>query len=172
MSAPHSTTLLPGPSWWPVAFGLLVGLSLVMFTTLSGPATVTLGALLLSGAALVVGVAQYRSLPAETGPLLTWWVLPAISLACAIATVLLYGRSVLVQHALVGLAGAQLLVWAFARRSGLSKAVLPTDLGFGFDRFVTAAALTGGAALLVVAVRALLFPPPSPTVSPTVNPTN
>ena len=152
------TTLQPSPSIWPVVFGLLIGLQLVLLSTLAGPATVTFGSLLLAVGATVVGVAQFRSLPSETGPLVSWWLLPAIALACMIATILTYRRWALLQSALALLAGLQLALWAFTRRTTLTKAVLPTDLPFWFDRLVTAAALVGGATLALLALLALFRP--------------
>ena len=159
------TTLQADPSPWPMVFGLLIGLQLALLPALAGPASAVLAALVLGAASLVVGVAEFRSLPAETGPLITWWLLPAVALACVVATVVIYGRSVLVQQAFVALAGAQLLVWGFQRRSGLTSAVLPTDLPFWFDRVVTAAALTGGAAIALMATRQMLRRPAERPVS-------
>jgi hypothetical protein len=75
-----------------------------------------------------------------------------------IVTILTYGRSAMLQSALALLAGVQLLLWAYTRRSTLTKAVLPTDLPFWLDRMVTAAALTGGIALVVVTLVALFRP--------------
>jgi hypothetical protein len=147
------TTLQDEPSIWPALFGILVGLQVVFLGALLGPATTTLASLVLSVAALVVGVTQFRSLPAETGPLLTWWLLPAIAVAAAVAIVVTYGRSVLLRSGLLAFAAALLVVWAFRRRSGLSRAVLPTDLPFWLDRCITAAVLAGSVALLVLAVR-------------------
>ncbi len=125
---------------------------------LAGPASATLGSLLLAAAATTVGVAQFRSLPSETGPLLSWWLLPTIALICMIVTILTYGRSVMLQSALALLAGVQLVLWGYTRRSTLTKAVLPTDLPFWLDRMVTAAALTGGIAMVVVTLLALFRP--------------
>ena len=152
------TTLQSSPSVWPAIFGLLIGLQLVLLGTLAGPASATLGSLLLAAAATTVGVAQFRSLPSETGPLLSWWLLPTIALICMIVTILTYGRSVMLQSALALLAGVQLVLWGYTRRSTLTKAVLPTDLPFWLDRMVTAAALTGGIAMVAVTLVALFRP--------------
>jgi hypothetical protein len=51
-----------------------------------------------------------------------------------------------VSHALVVLSGLQLALWAFLRRDGLVKALLPTDAPFWLDRGVTAAAAVVGVA--------------------------
>ncbi len=153
------TTLQSSPSPLPAIVGVLVGLGLAIFGAAAGTASRVLGTALLAIAATVTGVVQFRSLPSETGPLLTWWLLPAMALAWMIVTILLYGRSVMLQNALMALAGMQLTIWAFGRRSSLTKAVLPTDLPFWLDRFVTGAALTGGATLTVLAVWELLRTP-------------
>ncbi len=158
------TTLQPSPSIWPTVFGLLVGLQLVLIGSLAGPATVTLVSIPLASAATVVGVAQFRSLPAETGPLMTWWLLPTLALMCLLATIATHGRGTLLRSGLVLLAGVQLTLWAITRRTTLTKAVLPTDLPFWFDRTITAAVLTGGAALIVTALIALFRPPASEPV--------
>ena len=76
-----------------------------------------------------------------------------------IATILMYGRSTLLQNALGLLAGLQLALWAYTRRSTLTKAVLPTDLPFWLDRTVTEAALTGGIALAVASGLAMFTTP-------------
>ncbi len=157
------TTLVASPSRWPAAFGVLLGLAVVLAASLAGPATVDLVAVLLAGLATWVGVAQFRSLPAATGPLIGWWMLPAAALASALAVIVIYGRWRLVQHALLALAGLQLVVWAIRRRSGLTAAVLPTDLPFWFDRTVTAAAFSGGVMITVVGLRAMFATPLSST---------
>ena len=146
------TTLQASPSIWPSVFGVLIGLQLVLLGSLAGPATLTLVSILLACAGTIVGVAQFRSLPGETGPLVTWWLLPGLALLCLVATVLTYGRQPLLRTGLMLLAAVQLTLWALIRRSTMTRSVLPTDLPFWFDRMVTAAVLTGGAALIVTGV--------------------
>lgn len=150
------TTLVEPPSFWPAAFGLVLGIGLAMLARLAGPATMTLVTMLLAAGALWVGIAQFRSLPPSTGPLLTWWLLPALALACGVVIIAIYGWNRLVEHALLALAGLQLVLWAYRRRSGLTHAIVPTDLPFWFDRTMTAIALSGGATIAVVAVGAML----------------
>ena len=151
-----STTLVESPSWFTPAVGALIGLQLALLGLWLGLAVSTLVTSLLAGAALVVGAAQFRSLPAETGPLTTWWLLPALALACGLATIALYGRSRIVEIGLLMVASVQLGIWALLRRSGLTAAVLPTDLAFWFDRAVTAAVLLAAPVLLIGAIRSLL----------------
>ncbi len=152
------TTLLAEPSLWPAAFGLLIGLSLALVAGLAGPATLNLVALAVAAVATWVGVAQYRSLPSETEPLVTWWLLPVMALVAALAVIAVYGRSALLQLGLLALAGLQLTLWAVRRRSGLTTAWLPTDAPFWFDRAVTAIALAAGVVIVVIAVREIVAP--------------
>lgn len=150
------TTLLAAPSWWPTAVGILVGLQLVLLGWWLGPATATLTTLLVALAAVVTGLGQYLSLPVETGPLIVWWLMPAIALVAGLASIATYGRSDLLTAGLLALSGLQLALWAFSRRAVFSRAVLPTDVAFWFDRATTGAALAGGAVVTILAVRSLL----------------
>ena len=152
-------TLAEAPSIIPVVFGLLIGLGVAALGIVLGPATTALVMLLLGSGAVVVGIGQYASLPAETGRLITWWLLPAIAVAAIVVAVATYGQSRLALMGLTAVAALQALVWAFQRRTGLSRAVLPTDLPAGFDRFVTAAVLAGSLAILVAAIRRLFETP-------------
>lgn len=147
------------PTPVPVLFGAVIGLGLAILGVLLGPATTGLVMLLVSAAALVVGLGQYLSLPAETGPLVTWWLLPAVAVGALVVAIATYGRSRTALLGLNALAAAQVLVWAFQRRAGLTRAILPTDLPAGFDRFVTAAALAGSLVVAVASVRLLLASP-------------
>jgi hypothetical protein len=111
--------------------------------------------LAIAGAAAAgIGWWQYVSVPPETGPSSISWLLPAIAAASAVVAVTL-GRS-LVSHALVVLAGLQLVLWVFVRRDGLSKALLPTDAPFWLDRGVTAAAGVVGAAGIIAGVLGMI----------------
>lgn len=157
-----ATTLVAPPSWWPTAFGILVGLQLVLLGWWLGPATATLSTLVVSLAAAVTGAGQYLSLPAETGPSVVWWLMPAIALAAGIGAIVTYGRSELLVRGLLALSGLQLVVWAYGRRDVFSRPVLPTDIAFWFDRASTGAALAGGAVITVLAVRSLLVGPVNP----------
>ena len=64
-------------------------------------------------------VGQFSSLPAVTGPLLVWWLLPAVA-AASLLLALVLGRS-LVSYGLVLLAALELGAWvccAATARSG------------------------------------------------------
>jgi hypothetical protein len=153
------TTLVAAPSWWPAMIGMLVGLQLVLLGWWLGPATATLTTMVVALGALVAGGGQYLSLPAETGPLVMWWLMPGIALVAGAAAIATYGRSGLLVRGLLALSGAQLAVWAMARRGVFVHPVLPTDLTFWFDRAATGAALAGGTAAALLAIRSMLRHP-------------
>ncbi len=153
------TTLFPAPSWFPAAVGFLFGLVLTLFGWWLGPATATATTLVISLAALVTGAGQYLSLPAETGPLTWWWLMPAIALFAGIASIASYGRSDLLVAGLLAVSGAQLGTWAFMRRDVFTSPILPTDIAFWFDRAATGAALIGGGAIVFLVVQSLLSRP-------------
>jgi hypothetical protein len=103
--------------------------------------------------AVVVGVAQYASLPSATDPRPIWFVLPLIAAASAAAGMVLALRGMrFAADAALLLVGVELAVWGFVKRDGLSAAIVPTDAPFWLDRFATAAALVGGLALAAVAL--------------------
>lgn len=154
-------TLVEGPSLAPVVFGAIIGLGVALLGVLLGPATTGLVMLLFGATALVVGIGQFASLPAETDPLLTWWLLPAITAGSIVAAIVTYGRSRLLLLGLTAVAAAQLLMWAVQRRDGLTRAILPTDLPAGFDRFVTAGALAGSLVVLIATIVRLFGRPAS-----------
>lgn len=153
------TTLVDEPSLVPVVFGAVIGLGLATLGVMLGPATTGLVMLLLATSALAVGLGQYLSLPSETGPLVTWWLLPAIGVGCLAAAIATYGRSRFTLLALTLLAAVPVVVWAFQRRAGLTAAIIPTDLPAGLDRFVTAAALAGSGAIAVATLSRLFAAP-------------
>jgi hypothetical protein len=165
------TTLAASPSPWPAVLGALIGLALAAATLLPAiPAAA--GVLPIALAATWVGIVQYTSLPSETGPRLVWWLPAALAVVCGVATLLMPRRAVYVRSGLTLVAAVQLVVWGFARRGGLTHAVLPTSAPFWLDRLVTAAALAGGLALLAIAAydlaRSLRVPAPSTATSVTV----
>lgn len=155
------TTLMPSPSSLPAIFGIVIGLGIAFLGVRLGPATTGLVMLLVGSAALVAGVVQYRSLPGETGPLLAWWLLPAIAVVAVVVAIATFGRSRFLLLGLTALAAAQTLTWALQRRTGLSRAIVPTDLPADLDRFITSSVL---AASFIVAAATLrrLFATPAP----------
>jgi hypothetical protein len=150
------TTLVGAPSWLPSAIGLLIGVQLVLLGWWIGPATATLTTILIAIAAVVTGAGQFLSLPRETGPLHMWWAMPTIALLAGLAAIATYGRSDLLVRGLLALSGLQLALWAFLRRSTFTTPVLPTDVPYWFDRATTGAALAGGTAVALLAIRSIM----------------
>jgi hypothetical protein len=145
-----TTTWLQPPSRVPLAVGAAAGGALVLLALVRRlrPAWALLAVAL---AATAIGAWQYRSLPPETGPLLVWWLLPAVA-AGSLLIALLLGRR-LVSYALVLLAALELAVWVWLRRDGAFRAVIPTDAPFWLDRGVMAAtAVVAAVAALGAAV--------------------
>src|SRR5690606_33616640 len=107
------TDWLPAPSAAPLYAGAGLAVLAVVAALASGR-RLAWPLVLASLAATGTGLWQYRSLPAETGPMLVGWLLPAIAAVSALAAGLLGRR--LVAYALVILAGLELAVWAYVRR--------------------------------------------------------
>ncbi len=149
-----TSTWMPAPSRWPPALGALIGVALVAAVLLA-PARRGWGPLLFTagGAAAVVGAIGYASLPAVTDPRPVWWLLPVLAVAFALAAWVLGPTPG--GHAAGAIAGLELAAWAVDRRAGLTRAVLPTDAPYWFDRAVTAGAFTVGVVAAVAAVAGL-----------------
>ena len=145
---------LPAPSSLPAWLGGAIGLAVAAASIAWRRARWT--RLLVADLAVlasVVGVWQYASLPAETGPRVLWFALPVVALLAAGGRFVM--RNALTVAALALLAGANLAVWGWMRRDNLSRAVLPTDAPWWLDRLASAAALSGGALLAAGALVAL-----------------
>lgn len=143
------TTMQAPPSRWPANAGALVG-AVAGFLAFAAGLRSALVAVVAASASVVVGVAQFVSVPSETGPLVTWWLLPTLALGASLCAV--WVKSSLWRAGLVALAGLQLLVWGVPRRHVLTRAVVPTELPYWVDRAVTAAVIPTAIALVVVGV--------------------
>ena len=144
------------PSRVPLVAGAMIAGFAVLIALSSGHRVAWV--LAITGAAAAgVGWWQVVSVPPETGPSSISWLLPAVAAAAAVVALTL-GRS-LVSHALVAVSGLQLALWAFLRRDGLVKALLPTDAPFWLDRGVTAAAAVVGLAGIVAGLLGMLRVP-------------
>ena len=129
------TTLVASPSAWPAVIGGLAGLALVVLAGLPDRRLPLAAVVVVVGAAAsAVGIVQYLSLPAETGPRAIWWIPPVVATACGIALVVLRSRSPFLRTALLLVAGSQLIVWSGMRRFGLVRGVLPTSAPYWLDR--------------------------------------
>jgi hypothetical protein len=135
---------LPSPSRVPLYVGVGIAVALVA-VALVLRRRIAWVLLLTAAAAAGIGWWQYASLPAETGPLAVWWLLPAVAVGSAALALLLAYR--LVSYALVLLGAVELGAWVMLRRDSLFRALIPTDAPFWLDRGVMAAA----AAVAVVA---------------------
>lgn len=102
--------------------------------------------------AFVLGGWQYLSLPAETGPRLAWWALPALAVVASVSATLVSRRAPFAAIAAALVAGVNLGIWGFIKRDGLTAAIVPTSAPDWLDRFGTLLALLGG---LVVTALAL-----------------
>jgi hypothetical protein len=127
-------TLVASPSPWPAIAGGVIGAVLVLATAAPRrrlPAWVAI--VLVGGAGDGRRPRQYMSLPPETGPRWSWWVPPVIATVCGAALPFVPRSAPWLRAAFVLVAGAQLLLWGWSRRSGLVKPVLPTS-GSVLDR--------------------------------------
>jgi hypothetical protein len=149
-----ASTWMPAPSRWPAVLGALAGV-IVIAGALLAPTRRTWGPVLVGvgGVAAVIGWIGYASLPGVTGPRVVWWLLPVLAVAFAIGALVLGPTPG--GHAAAAIAGLELALWALDRRAGLTKALLPTDAPYWFDRAVTAGAFTVGVAAGAIAVTGL-----------------
>jgi hypothetical protein len=111
------------------------------------PRVLVVAAVVAATAALVAGGWQTWSLPSETGPPFTHWVLPLVAVVLSVAA-LVPRWSVFAIRSLTLVAGVQLVVWAVLRIGVLNHAILPTSAPFWLDRVLTASA--GVLAIVVV----------------------
>lgn len=153
------TTLVEPPSRLLVVVAAVFGLAVGLLGVLLGRASTTLVTLVGSMSGLVVGLAQWWSLPAETDRQVTWWLLPVLATLAVLVAVASYGRSRSTLLALTLLAGLQITTWSVARRQVLVRAILPTDLPAGLDRGLTAFSLTLAIVVVVATTRRLLARP-------------
>ncbi len=130
------------PSWLGGLAGLLAALALTQQAKWS-----VLPAAALSVLAAVLGAGQFLALPPETGPRTLWFTVPAvaaIAFGAVAARRLLARTGALLDHALLLLGGANLVVWGWMRRDGLTAAILATPAPGWLDRFTAAASLIVG----------------------------
>lgn len=111
-------------------------------------------------AALVLGVVAFRSVPSETGPPASLWLLPAVALPAVIVGYVTWRRAAPtwrpLADAFLFLAGGELALWGFSRRFALDAAIIPTDTPATVDRAGIVTVGAAGAALAVAALALLL----------------
>lgn len=155
----------PAPSAVPVLLGFVVGavLGLIAFLRRDLLARITL---LLAAGASFVALLAYRSVPPETQPSWSLLLFPLASLliaAIALSPGLLRTRGDAIrrqQTVLLLLASLELVVWAFLHWDWLWRAILPTNLPFWLDRFVTATVFVAGLGATAAALAAAGSPSP------------
>ena len=162
--------LLPAPnplSWLGAgAIGLLIGCG-VWWRARLGARGVVGGSVAV--AVLLIGSVAFWSVPAETGPPMTLWLLPGIALVFVGVGLAAIRRSSqpLLTAALFGAAGAEMFMWSWTRRTALVRALVPSAVPSWLDRMVIAGAGAFGAALVAGAlwdlVRMTRAARPSPT---------
>jgi hypothetical protein len=139
------------PSPFPVVLGALAGLLGIGwwantarragFTSRSSLRSVAALCLPAAVLALGIGLWQFVSLPASTGPLWTWWILPAVAMFASASAALGARSPKFSLGAALAISGTQLTLWVWERRTGMWRAILPTDAPWWLDRAVTAAVL-------------------------------
>lgn len=151
----------PAPSPWPSVVAALVAAG-AAFAVVRGTRDrrwVVVGTVAVTAVgAEVVGIWQTWSLPSETGPPLSHWVLPLTAVVAA-ALAAAWWHNPFMARAAVAVAATQLVVWSIVRRSVLDHAILPTSAPFWLDRLVTAAVFGVAAVVLVDAVVAVVRTP-------------
>jgi hypothetical protein len=156
------STWQPEPSMVPAilgaVFGALVAAGAFVVSRRSSGWAVALVPVAL--AATVAGWWQYSSLPPETDPRLVWPLLPTLATLAAVAAPLLARRSAFAATAAGLVASAELLVWAFVKRDGLTAAIVPTDAPQSFERFVLVLAFVAAIGGLTIAIERLFFATP------------
>ncbi len=142
------STWQPAPSPVPAAAGSVVGAvaSLVWWRRRFDPAALLAGA---APAGLVVGAAQFLSLPGETDPSPTLWLLPGLAVVAALVAVAVRSRPQSHLPLVFG-GGVALFVWGVVRVESLPRSILPTDLPFWVDRGLTAATLVTAFGVVVI----------------------
>lgn len=149
-----SSTWVPPPSPAGPLAGLAVGAALGWVMVRRRAVRSVLG--VTASVALVFGLWQFWSLPSATGASITLWVLPLVALVVVGASGWL-GRMLGVSPLLIAALGAvELGLWAWSRREGLGRAILPTAAPAGLDRAITAAVGVVALVALLVISRALL----------------
>jgi hypothetical protein len=152
------------PSALPVTIGITLGMCFAI-VALRRRSLITPVALSLSLAACATGVVDYLSVPRETVPSWTLWVLPVtgLILVTLAAGAERFGGAVKrYRSGLLLIATMELVAWGIAHWAWLWAAILPTALPFWIDRLVAGAVLIGAIGVTAAAVMAAMIPAPHP----------
>ena len=156
------STLMAGPSPRPALSGLIVGLAGVATVLVFGGRRLAAASVMVALASLlavVIGVVTFAATPSDTGPDPRWWVLPIAAVVAGVAGAWLerLGQWFWANGALL-VAGLVLGVWAWDRRTGLWRALIPSPWPNAVDRVVTASVAVVAVSAVVGALVVLVSP--------------
>ena len=156
--------LLDSPSAFPAVLGVVGALAIAaaLWGSLGRPWRVSraLVALLVAGAAVLLGAVAFRSVPAETEPSALLWLLPAVAAVSALIVVVVRRRvaTTVYLDGLVVAAGAALVGWGLFRFDAVRRALIPSDAPAPLDRLVIMLALVTGIFLAASGLYGLINP--------------
>jgi hypothetical protein len=159
------STWQEAPRLGPMVVGLLLGHGIAIGVFRRRKRWLLGVSLALAIGATFVGVIAYLSMPSETAPSWTLWVLPASALLLALVSIGLRGETAHRYRTMFLLIAAlELAVWGLAHWGWLRPAILPTALPYWIDRLISSAVLVGapGAAAAAVALVVSETRDPSP----------
>jgi len=151
---------IEAPSILPAIGGAVMGLAAAAVLLRSARLNQAVVALLVAGAAALLGSIAFNSVPPETAPSRLLWLLPICAVAAALILMAVRNHTATTVYldGLTVAAGATLTAWAILRFDALRRALIPTDAPFQLDRFVIATTLVVGAALALQGMYGLLTP--------------
>ena len=139
----------PAAAWWGAGIGMLVAAvvlrrrsSMLMLAGLAGAVSVS---------ATALAWWQFRSVPLETGPSWVMPVLPSVAALAAVAAAACARRAPFVAASSLLLAGVELALWTWRRRTHLGRPILPTDAPWVLDRAATTATFVTAVAVMIAA---------------------
>lgn len=156
------STLMTGPSPRSALSGLILGLAGVTTVLVFGARRLAAASLMVALASLpafVIGVVTFAATPPDTGPDLRWWVLPIAAGVVGVAGAWLERSGQWFwSNGAVLVAGLVLGVWAWDRRTGLWRALMPSPWPGTVDRVATASIGVIAVSAVVGALVVLISP--------------
>lgn len=110
-------------------------------------------------AAALSGTVAYFSVPGETAPTFTLWLIPATALAMQLVAIFHRSLSDGSRQVLMLIAVLELVAWGAVHWGWLWAAVLPTNLPFWLDRFLGAGVLVAAIAAAIAVLLTAAAPP-------------